>query len=623
MHWLPEKFAVGALLCGIACFLVVRLVPEALGQEVAYESPNAILPGRDGKCLYVAEEGAKRIAVMDASSHKPAASWKVPFAPRGLALSPNGSLLFTVGGDADGEVLWIDTKSGEPRGSIRVGHTPMAPTLSPDGKTLYVCLRFQNEVAVIDISSKRIQRRIPVTREPVAEVLSKDGKTLFVANHLPSGPANVNRISSVVDVIDTAKCKVVKSIPLSNGAVALRRICLSPDGKIVYVTSTFAKFMLATTAVERGWMNSSGLSLIDAEKRELLYSICLDDESLGAANPWGVVCSPDGKWICVAHAGTHEVSIIDQAALLAKLSKFPALGQSGLADADYEALPDNPTDDLNFLQGIRRRIKLKGIGPRELTAANGKLYAANYFSGTVDVVDLESGKVLEPIRLGPDQPMTLERKGEMLFNDASQMCFQQWQSCATCHPDGRMDGLNWDLLNDGMGNPKSTRSLLFAAETAPLMAKGVRHDAERAVRSGIKYIQFMQPTDEKTQAILAYIKSMKPVPSPFLVNGQLSSRAQKGKQVFEKAECASCHNGLYFTDSARYNVGTSDSPDKGAEFVTTKLNELWRTAPYLHDGRSATLEDVLGKDNPRDQHGVTSKLTPEERANLVEYLKSL
>ena len=47
-----------------------------------------------------------------------------------------------------------------------------------------------------------------------------------------------------------------------------------------------------------------------------------------------------------------------------------------------------------------------------------------------------------------------EGRGNMYFHDAT-LGFQGWQSCASCHPnDARADGLNWDLLNDGLGNPK-------------------------------------------------------------------------------------------------------------------------------------------------------------------------
>ncbi|NQT91693.1 MAG: hypothetical protein HQ559_02950, partial [Lentisphaerae bacterium] len=86
-------------------------------------------------------------------------------------------------------------------------------------------------------------------------------------------------------------------------------------------------------------------------------------------------------------------------------------------------------------------------------------------------------KRLRTIALGPKRKLTAVRRGEMLFNDAD-MCFQKWQSCASCHPDVRTDGLNWDLLNDGMGNPKNTKSLFLSHKTPPVMITGVRDKAE-------------------------------------------------------------------------------------------------------------------------------------------------
>ncbi len=71
------------------------------------------------------------------------------------------------------------------------------------------------------------------------------------------------------------------------------------------------------------------------------------------------------------------------------------------------------------------------------------------------------------IRLAPEKPMTQERQGELYFNDA-RLYRQGWQGCASCHPDGRGDGLNWDLVNDGIGNPKNTKSMLWAHCTPPM-----------------------------------------------------------------------------------------------------------------------------------------------------------
>ncbi|MCZ7640996.1 MAG: hypothetical protein M5U12_36045 [Verrucomicrobia bacterium] len=53
------------------------------------------------------------------------------------------------------------------------------------------------------------------------------------------------------------------------------------------------------------------------------------------------------------------------------------------------------------------------------------------------------------------------------------------------------------------------------------------------------------------------------------------------------------------------------------------LIELWRTAPYLHDGSAATLREILTSRNVADQHGKTSHLNDDQIRDLVEYLLSL
>jgi len=49
---------------------------------------------------------------------------------------------------------------------------------------------------------------------------------------------------------------------------------------------------------------------------------------------------------------------------------------------------------------------------------------------------------------------------------------------------------------------------------------------------------------------------------------------------------------------------------------------VWRTAPYLFDGRAVTMLEVLTKFNPKDTHGATSKLSKQQIADLAEYVLS-
>jgi len=571
---------------GILLLLLVGLGSEAIAKE--YLSPLAVVADKDGKDLYVGAFTGQQIIVFNVAKGKVANTIPLPDAPTGLALAPDGKRLYATAG----QVQVIDLKSRSVTAAIPAGYEPMAPVVSPDGALLYVCNKFNNDVSVIDLATQTEVERIPVVREPVAAALTPDGKLLVVANLLPAGPSDGDFISCAVSLVDTASRTVVATVALPNGSTGLQGVCVSPDGAYAYITHILGRYHLPTTQLERGWMNTNALSVINVAERKRLNTVLLDDVDAGAANPWGVACSADGTYLCVTHAGTHEISVIDRAALHDKLAKVAA----GEKVSEVSSNPEDVPNDLSFLVGIRRRLKLDGNGPRGLAVIGSNAYAAEYFTGTLGIVPInpDVAPKAQSIALGSEPKLSIARKGEMFFHDAT-LCFQQWQSCSSCHPDVRVDGLNWDLLNDGMGNPKNVRSLLLAHQTPPAMSLGVRADAETAVRAGIRHIQFAVRPEEDAEAIDAFLKNLKPQPSPYLVDGKPGPAAERGKAVFEQAGCAGCHPGPLYTDLKQYDIGTGKDREAGKTFDTPTLVEVWRTAPYLHDGRAATiLTDFYG-----------------------------
>ena len=145
------------------------------------------------------------------------------------------------------------------------------------------------------------------------------------------------------------------------------------------------------------------------------------------------------------------------------------------------------------------------------------------------------------------------------------------------------------------------------------------------VDRGIPSILFTVQPEEVPAAMDQWLKSLKPIPSPYLVNGQPST-AKRGEKMFRSPEtrCATCHPPGLFTDLHHYDVGTLAATDKAGDSLDTPtLVELWRTAPYLHDGSAATLHEVLIERNPADRHGRTSQLTPQQLDDLLAYLLSL
>lgn len=590
-------------------------------------SATALALSLDAKMLFVACATANQVLSLDTASRKVSVVMSMTNLPSGLALSPNGTKLFVTCSSPESEVCIIDLTGNKITGSIAVGHSALAPVISLDGKTLYVCDRFNDAVGVVDLTIMKEVRRIPVQREPVAAASTKDGKFLLVANHLHAGRADVDYVAAVVSVIDLVKEKVVKELSLPNGSGSLKDIRVSPDGKYAAVTHLIGRFNRVTTRVERGWMHVNAVTLIDLARMEIRNTALLDDADAGAANPWGVDWSADGTKLIIAHAGINEVSVSDFPMLLEQLPE-----QSATCDATTNGVPD-PKDVamranyLPFLLGSRKRVKLPptDLGPRGLVVVGHTAYTANYFSDTLSVIDLDAPELkAESISLGPKPEMDMVRKGEFYFHDAN-LCHQGWQSCASCHPgDARVDGLNWDLLNDGIDNPKNTKSLLLAHKTPPAMFLGVRANAESAVRAGLKHILFTDQPESVAVAIDEYLKSLKPVPSPHLVHGKLSNAARRGEKVFQQAGCADCHVPGLFTDLQPHNVGTNREFDKTTDkFYTPPLIEVWRTAPYLHDGSAETIQDVLTTRNASGQHGDLTKLSNQEINDLCEYVLSL
>jgi cytochrome c peroxidase len=158
------------------------------------------------------------------------------------------------------------------------------------------------------------------------------------------------------------------------------------------------------------------------------------------------------------------------------------------------------------------------------------------------------------------------------------------------------------------------------------MSMGVRETGETAVRAGIRHILFTVQPEEVALALDEYLKSLQPIPSPYLVRGKLSPAARRGQKLFQdsKVGCAKCHPPGLFTDLRAYDVGTRGLYDKEADqFDTPTLVELWRTAPFLHSGAAATVRDVLTSANPKDLHGKTSFLTKDQIEDLAAYLLSL
>ena len=526
-------------------------------------------------------------------------SWSLPEPATGVTIL--GNRVYVTSSHATGYLSCFEL-SGEYRTLFTTpsGMGACAPIISNDGQKVYVCNRYKSTISEIDAQTGKKLREVKVLREPCAATLSTDGKTLYVNNFLPMQRADVEYVSAAVSVIDCESFEKIADISLCNGSNALRGIAASVDGRYIFVSHNLGRYQVPTSQLQQGWMNTNAISVIDATAMSYFGTFSLDEPDRGAGGVWDVAC--DGEHLVVSQSGTHDVSIIDYKTLIERLVNYK----------DRSVLDH----DLYFLRDARARVKIAGNGPRNMTIKNGILYLPTYFSDTLNILNLADHSI-RTVAYNPHRIESAEDRGERAFNDAA-LCYQNWQSCNGCHPgEGRTDGMNWDLMNDGIGNPKNCKSMLYAFDTPKCMISGIRDHAGLAVRAGYKFIQFCDVEESVAQDVDAYIKSLKPLPSPYLVEGKLSEKAQAGKKIYEKYGCASCHSGIYYTDMQTHRIGADVEFEQGWD--TPTLVEVWRTAPYLFDGRAATLEEVFYE----HRHGIEGKISKKDAEALAEYVNSL
>ncbi len=587
----------------------------SVSAEPSYLSPSDVVISKDGSTLYLVCATGDRIQCFDVEKEAVVSEIKIANV-RELTLSPAGGRLFAVCGEFKGELVEIDVKTGHVIRRFLAGHTPVSPILSDDGNTLFYCDRFsradQPDVFAFDITSGKIRSSAKAIREPITMTLSKDGQFLWVVNHLPLMEANLEHVYASLNIYNTATLDPVAKLDLPPGSFAIRDSALSHDGRYLFVSHTVGRFTVPTTHLDRGWINTSAVSIFDAVEQRYINTVLLDDTMQGAGNPWGLTVTEDDAWLCVNASGTHEVIFIDIKEMFKRI--------------ENKAAPEEIMNDLAFLYGAKHRVKLEGEGARAIVAKGQFIYVPMYFSDTVNVIEMWDDGPGAAIGLPLKEAVKPDvvRVGEMAFNDAT-FCYQHWQSCASCHPDVRSDGTNWDLLNDGIGNPKQSRSLLYTHKTSPVMITGVRGAAEIAVTKGFSHIQFHQVTRERDDAVNVYLKSLEPVPSPYLTKeGCLTKSAKRGKKIFDgKAACVTCHMAPYYGDRSKHIFDLGSDDDRNREFATPILIECWRTAPYMYDGRAVSIKDVITRDNKNNRHGNTKGLSEQEVEDLAEYIKSL
>ncbi len=460
--------------------------------------------------------------------------------------------------------------------------SPLDIQVDKDGKTAQVVLQGTRTTATVDLIVGKITRE-----EPWPQKLEPPGECSW---HFPAS-ADVKLRQRAAELLGR--------LEIQNA----RGVWLGED--LWLIVHQRPKFNLSATQVAQGWVFTNALTWYPAPTTEALGktsggTIILDEPYRGYADPSDVVAASN-KIIFVSIGGADMVLALDGN----KIAPTRHSPREDLTTSRHFIKARLPT------QANPRRLGLSGDGKT--------LVVSNYLGDSLTVIDTEKLKVIKHIPLGGPPP-DAARRGEILFN-SGKMTFQGAFACASCHPNGGADGLNWDLTRDGVGNCKNTKSLLGVRDTAPYGWEGMSATLEDRVTGTLRSLHQHEPTGTEVADLVAYLKSLPP-PKPVAVGDK--EAFTRGKELFEgKARCATCHKRAGYDDGKSHDVGTRGPTDTSDLFDTPSLRGVARTAPYLHDGRAATLEEIFTRHNPEKRHGAAHLLSDQEFRDLMGFLRSL
>ena len=306
----------------------------------------------------------------------------------------------------------------------------------------------------------------------------------------------------------------------------LQGVAWHPSGEFALATLLRTKNLVPMTRMVQGWTVTNGLGILwtdgrrrpGAARRAAALLPRPDGRRHHARRPPGLVTS----------AGTDRVAVVD-IARLRRLLEAPRPSERA------NVLPNHLGKATEFVIGPipdrhqsarahdrpRRQDGLRRLRPRRLAHRHRRRRRK-----TVGRIDLD----------GPTQ-ITETRRGERLFNSAG-IAFHRQLSCHTCHPDGHVDGLTYDIEADGIGLARWTTGRCAASSTPARSSGRARTppwpgSAVRGSRSTSRGSS--RSRRRSSPAVDHYISTIPRPPNRYRPLGrELTAAQRRGKLLFER-----------------------------------------------------------------------------------------
>lgn len=554
--------------------------------------PFAVVASADGARVYVSVSLEDKVVEIDGGSLAVLREWKVSGQPRWLALHPSGESLF-VASAFGGQLSWIDLVGN----TVTPIDVPTPITFSPvDGTETNLSRRMTGDLAISPNGELLLAPALVVDNVSVVPEGTDGGDSEPAP--IPSGydagrfnpvVVSVNLESDGQPIVDTVQLVSVSSFANAPVVGYPSSVAIDPASELAVVTIEGQAAAIAIS-IETAVPSEPGV----------FDKVAGVPESDAIALPGGggrgfVGFSSRPNLAFGVPAGPRSVIFTDDSKPLVYGFLDRAVGRIDLGNArtrfDADSTNGGVAVDVGFAAPAPN-------GPFDRPQPSFEFSA----EGVLSVAD----EVLNP----------LEVQGRRLFfaaNDSRMSAGGSGVSCATCHFDGRNDGLTWNFARGARQTPSLAGKVSLQA---PVRWEGDRVTvADDALKTSQGLMGGQGLTVEDSAAIEAFIDS-----TPEVAPKRLATDAavQRGKAIFESPEaaCATCHNGPRYTDKQKYAMA-------GLTSVQTRaLTGIAASGPYLHNGSEATLLDLVNAAD-RINMGRTSHLSEQEKADLVAYLESL
>ena len=568
--------------------------------QAAYRMPVGLVCQHDR--LFAANARTGTVSVFDVSVGSVLAEWKVAGSLSAMAAWRDGFLVLD---NHQHHILHLipNSESGELRIAAKtdIAKFPIDVAVNDDQSLIGVTSLWSHQLTVLKGDDLRlvVQSQIELPFAP-RKLLFVTNQQLVVADAFGGNLAIVNCSTGEIVNQHSVYGHNISGLSLDHQAAQLLVTCQTLDAG----TFTSYERIFWGVVMQNGLHSLQLRSLLTPQ--EQTNNMVADEEKYDGSSYASQNRYP---------LGTPSIGSGDPGELVVTRDDTTLLLLSGVNQLAFRTASHLPFERLNT-----------GRRPEAicLDGSHQRAFVANRFDDSITVISLkgESPTVESTISLGQVRKLTLAEQGEQTFFDAT-ISLDGWFSCHSCHTDGHTNGLRADTFGDeDRGAPKKIVSLLGTHDTGPWAWNGSKTSLAQQIKTSLIISMQTQLTSDNLPIapLAAYLQTLQPPPSANTAMDRVPSKGQLelAEQAFVASGCQSCHSGDTFTSDGRYDVGIFDESGETL-FNPPSLRGVSQRAPYFHDGRAATLTDVLKSSHHDSEH----PLTEEQIERLLLLLESL